>query len=141
MGRVRFLDPPDGLSFDEWRWNNAPVFGFPFALLEEERTNEAIDPQSPAARKQARHELLTPFLPPREEYLPPLSFTADEEAELATLRTDIGDYFYGQYTKWVTQGGNVRNDWPGFVRQLEAAGIERYIAIHQAAYNRYRGEL
>lgn len=76
----------------------------------------------------------------RADEIPSLSFTPDEEAELATLRTDIGDYFYGQYTKWVTQGANVRSNWPGFVRQLEAIGIERYIAIHQIAYNRYRGE-
>ena len=139
-GRVSFLDPPEGLSFDEWRWNNAPVFGFPFALLEEERTNEAIDPQGPAARKQVRHELLTPFLPSRDEYLPLLSFMPDEEAELATLRADIGDYFYGQYTNWVTQGTDVRSAWESFAKQLKAIGIERYIEIHQIAYNRYRGE-
>ena len=136
-GRVRFLDPPEGLSWDEWRWNNAPVFGFPFALLEDERTNESILPQSPAGRKQARHEILQPFLPPIDEYLPLLSFTIVEETELSTLSTDINDYFNQQYTNWITQNVDVREVWPGFINQLEEIGIDRYIEIHQAAYDRY----
>ena len=136
-GRVRFLDPPEGLSWDEWRWNNAPAFGFPFALLEDERTKEARAPQSPTARKQVRYEALQPFLPPINEFLPFLSFTIEEDTELSTLKTDINDYFNQEYTNWVTHNVNVRETWPGFIKQLQEIGINPYIEIHQAAYDRY----
>lgn len=88
-------------------------------------------------RKQERYEELKPFLPAVDEYLPILSFTADENSELAILRTDINDYFNQQYANWITQGLDVREAWPGFVEQLENIGIARYVEIYQAAYDRY----
>ena len=136
-GQVRFLDPPEGLSWDEWRWNNAPAFGIPFALLEDERMKELREPQSPTARKQVRYEALQPFLPPPDEFLPSLSFTVEENSELSTLKADINDYFNQQYSNWVTQNVNVRETWPSFIDQLKKIGIDRYIEIHQAAYDRY----
>ena len=134
-GKVDFLGPPEGLNANEWRFKNSPALGWPYALLQDERMNVVLAPQ--ALRKKERYEELKPFLPPVEEYLPVLSFTADEESELAILVTDINDYFNQQYANWITQGLNVREAWPGFVEQLEKIGIARYVEIYQAAYDRY----
>ena len=134
-GRVKVLDPPEGLNVNEWRFNNSPGGAWPLTLLEDERLKIIMPPQD--ARKQERYEELKPFLPAIDEYLPILSFTADENSELAILQTDINDYFNQQYANWITQGLDVREAWPGFVEQLETIGITRYVEIYQAAYDRY----
>ena len=134
-GKVDVLDPPQGLNVNEWRFNNSPALAWPYALLQEERLNAVLPLQD--VRKQERYEALKPFLPPVEEYLPVLSFTSDEDSELAILRTDINDYFNQQYANWITQGINVREAWPDFAKQLENIGINRYVEIYQAAYDRY----
>ena len=134
-GRVNVLAPPEGLNLREWRFNNSPGGAWPLALLEEERLKIVMP--SKDVRKQERYEALKPFLPAVEQYLPILSFTAEENDELAILRTDINGYFNQQYANWITQGLDVREAWPGFVEQLENIGIARYVEIYQAAYDRY----
>lgn len=134
-GRVNVLAPPEGLNVNEWRFNNSPGGAWPLTLLQEERLKIIMPPQD--VRKQERYEELKPFLPAIEEYLPILSFTADENSELAILQTDINDYFNQQYANWITQGLDVREAWPDFVEQLENIGIARYVEIYQAAYDRY----
>ena len=134
-GRIGTLEPPNGLSADEWRYQNTPGYGWANALLADQYAKFLAPPNE--QRKTERYKILAPFMPPQEEYLPPLQFTNEENAELAILRTDIDDFFVQQYVNWVTQGTNVREAWPDFAAQLKRIGVERYVAIYQAAYNRF----
>ena len=80
--------------------------------------------------------MLEPYLPSLGEYPPEVSTTMEENNELSILSTDIEDFFLQQYVNWITQGTNVREAWPGFVAQLKRIGLDRYMEIHQAAYDR-----
>ena len=137
-GKVSALPPKDGLSDDEWRYANTPGYAWPYGLLSTEFANWR-GPNNDQ-RKALRHKALVPFLPPAQAYLPILNFTIEESNELGVIQTDIGDFFEQQYVGWITQGTNVREAWPGFVAQLKRIGVERYVEIHQAAYDRYMSE-
>ena len=133
-GSVVSLPAPAGVSEDEWRFRNTPGNLWPTLLLSEQ-LDKWIGPNN-HQRKAVRHKALEPYLPAPEEYLPQLSLTLDEQTELGVLSTDINDFFTQQYVNWITQGTNVREAWPDFVRQLKRIGLERYVAIYQAAYDR-----
>ena len=137
-GKVSTLPPQDGLSDDEWRYANTPGYGWPYGLLSTEYENWSG--ANNVQRKALRHKALVPFLPPAQAYLPVLNFTIEENNELAVVSTDVKDFFRQQYVGWITQGTDVREAWPGFVEQLKRIGVERYVEIHQAAYDRYISE-
>ena len=137
-GKIGSLPPPEGLSDDEWRYENTVGYAWPYALLSGDFENY-IGPQS-HQRKDVRRRTLEPYLPPAESYLPPLNFTMEENTELSTLNTDISDFITQQYIDWVTQGTDVRSAWPDFAARLERIGVERYVALHQAAYDRFMSE-
>ena len=137
-GSIGNLPPPEEFSDDQWRYENTVGYYWPYALLSDEM-NKYGGSQSDQ-RKNKRRKALDPYLPPAEAYLPPLNFTLEENAELATLNADIGDFITQQYTNWITQGTDVRAAWPEFAAQLERIGVKRYVEIRQAAYDRFMSE-
>ena len=134
-GSVVTLSAPEGISQDEWRLQNTPGNAWPTVLFSDQ-VEKRIGAKN-HQRKAERHKMLEPYLPAMDEYPPEVSLTMDEQTELSVLSTDIEDFFTQQYVNWVTQGTNVRTAWPDFVRQLKRIGVERYVAIYQAAYNRF----
>ena len=80
---------------------------------------------------------MVPFLAPADLYVPEgIKFTGEENDELSVLETDVLDYFSSQYTRWITKGTNIREEWPSFAQKLKSIGVDRYVEIHQAAYDR-----
>ena len=138
QGKVRAISAPEGLSDDEWRYQNTVGYAWPYALLLDEYANW-IGPQT-ERRKTERHYVLEPFLPPAEAYVPRLNFTMEEQTELSVLSTDITDFIKQQYVGWITQGDDIRKGWPDFVEKLNAIGAERYVEIYQAAYERFMNQ-
>ena len=119
-GRIATLPAPEGLSDDEWRYENTVALNWPYALLSDEM--DAYIGAQDYQRKAERRRVLDPYLPPADAYVPPLNFTLEESAELSTLTTDIRDFVKQQYIEWVTQGTDVRAAWPDFRR---TAGTHR----------------
>ncbi len=134
-GKIGTLPPPEGLTEVEWIWQNTPNTNFPLGLLSDQY--ERWLGSRSIQRKRVHHKQLLPFFPETDNYVPAINFTNDEEAELAILRTDIFDFFKQSYVKWITRGTDIRAAWPGFVRRLENIGLEKYIEIYQAAYDRF----
>ena len=133
-GSIATIPGPDGVSESQWRHLNTPGGGWPSALLSNQLVNW-IGPKN-HQRKAKRHEMLKPYLPSLEEYPPEVSMTMEENNEASVLSTDIEDFFIQQYVNWVTQGTNVREAWPDFVAQLKRIGLDRYMELHQIAYDR-----
>ncbi len=75
-----------------------------------------------------------------EEYIahtfPVCSYTADQTAQMATLTPTLYDYVSSQYAHWVTEGG-VDEEWDAYLEQLDAMGLQDYLAIQKDAYKAY----
>ena len=70
-----------------------------------------------------------------ESVLPDLYYSDDVIDELSLLRTTINSYVEEMLVAFVTGAKNVDSDWDGYMSQLKALGVDRYIQIVQETYN------
>jgi putative aldouronate transport system substrate-binding protein len=68
-----------------------------------------------------------------------VEFSSSESSELSVLATDIHKIWQEHEARWITGAGDVSAEWDDYLEQLKNAGVERYIAIHQAAQDRFAG--
>lgn len=66
------------------------------------------------------------------------TFTEEESQFLSTTGNDINKYASEGRSSFVT-GDRAITDWDGYVQQFDQMGMEEYLAIHQAAYDRRQG--
>lgn len=67
---------------------------------------------------------------------PNLVYTAEENAERATIYNDISLYLANAKAQFITGGMDIDADWETHVNTLNQMGLERILAIEQAAYDR-----
>jgi len=133
-GTYSLNDPPAGTSADAWYWDQSlRDFGPKYV---QSSFNDKIK-LSPASGDGFKLEIAKASDPFVMEPYPDVIYTSRETDELSTLGTDIGAYVGQMQAKWVTQGG-IDADWDGYVRQLEAMGLSRFVQIRTDAYNRYK---
>ena len=78
-------------------------------------------------------ELLKEFSPTSIWY-PVL--TAEENTELSNIETDIDNYVKESRIRFMMGELNVEDDWDAYVEALNQMGIEKYMEIYSAAYER-----
>ncbi|MEF3302230.1 extracellular solute-binding protein [Paenibacillus sp. GYB003] len=76
-----------------------------------------------------------PYWP--KEVWSPFIFTNDEMSQMNGMATDINTYVGEMTTKFIT-GDAPLTQWDTYVAQLKKMGLDRYITIYNAAYERYK---
>ncbi len=132
-GTYETLDPPPGMSSNEFRMTNAPGFAFPWAILAE--TSAKIQLSAEQTRKTEDRLQFAPYFP--EEVYPNLTFTLEETERLAILRTDIHSYVEQMTARFVVGEDSIDEQWDAYLDQLEAMGLEEMMTIYIEAYDRY----
>ena len=69
-----------------------------------------------------------------------LAYTAEEQNELGTKQTDIGNYVRESMTRIVLGEMDVDADWDTFQANLEGMGLSTVLQCAQAAYDRANGK-
>jgi len=131
-GTYSLNNPPEGMSADAWYWEQSlrdfgPKFvepGFNEKLLLDPTAGDGFKLE---IAKMAADYVTDPF--------PNLKYTQEENDELALLATDISGYCQQMRAKWITEGG-VDEEWDAYIEQLNAMGLQDFIGIRMAAYNR-----
>ena len=70
------------------------------------------------------------------EALPRLYLTTDEQSNIAMIAPQLKNTMSYYSAKWILDGG-VDAEWDGYLAELEAAGLQDYLAIYQSVYDRY----
>lgn len=65
-----------------------------------------------------------------------LAYTAEEQAQLGTIASDLGTYAREAMTLFVTGEMDIERDWDTFQANLEALGASTYLQCAQAAWDR-----
>lgn len=65
-----------------------------------------------------------------------ISYTSEESKELATITNTLDGYISENSMKFMT-GERSLDEYDQFVKDIEDQGLERYLEIRQAAYDRY----
>ena len=125
----------DGLSTTETNAKHAPGVGtsVPMVLSKEFYEKEGGNPAILEIYDWAEEQLI----PHAKMPYPQVYFTVEEQQEIGMLKPDIDSYFEQMEAKFITGAESIDNKWGEFVETLESLNIERYIEIHQAAYDRW----
>ena len=67
---------------------------------------------------------------------PRVSYTTEEIGQLTTLNIDLSSYTSQAGTRWVVEGG-VQEEWETYMDTLNQMGLENFLGIMDAAYQRY----
>lgn len=135
-GKYRFVQDiannPNGLTLDQAisRELVAPFTNHP--IVREERfswdTGEGLPEVIEAAGQ------LQPYLP--KEVWPAFLHTQQENERMIALSNDINKYVAEMRTQFIT-GKAPMSKWDEYVATIKKMGLDEYMAIYQAAYDRY----
>ena len=94
-----------------------------------------VEPEPRAAqRMKDLEEIYLPHIEPQS--MPPVLLTVEEVQRLSALDTEITALVEKKKAEWIVRGG-IEEEWDEYVAQLEDIGLEEYVGIYQAAYDRY----
>ena len=65
------------------------------------------------------------------------TFTEEELNKLATLSVDLDNYLSVAFADFIMGNKDLEADWAAHIATLESIGLNEYVAIYQAAYDRY----
>lgn len=81
------------------------------------------------AMREEGLELYDPF--------PALKYTEEELTERTTLYTDISNYLKTAKADFIIGERDIDADWEAYIATLNQMGLDRFLEIEQAAYDRY----
>ena len=120
-GVLGYIDTPEGMSYSEFRYANAPVhvpckisadeWGTLVEVMDED-LNKLTVAREVYETYQTQSSL---FLLPNQE----------ESKYLTSGGKDIDDYVNKMQVKWLTEGG-IEEEWDTYLQQLQILGIEKY---------------
>ena len=122
----------------------APTAATPRYFPEEMKTTRgytyvSFDPNDPTTMANAVNYQI--YLPRRPEYiLPTLTYTLDDAITLAQPQSDIQTYLRRSIAEFVTGARDINSDtaWNAYTRELDNMGLQQWVRIAQATYNRQR---
>jgi putative aldouronate transport system substrate-binding protein len=77
--------------------------------------------------------IYVPYLDPRAQPAGMVGLSTELSSELAALDVPIKNYIISTTSEWIARGAIT--NWDGYVAQLKAMGIDRYIALRQMQYD------
>jgi putative aldouronate transport system substrate-binding protein len=66
--------------------------------------------------------------------------TAAENEDLSILQTEIVAYAKGRLARWISGEGSVDSEWNAYLNELRDMGLDNYIKMKQAIYDRSIGK-
>mgnify|MGYP006274210823 CR=1 FL=1 len=116
-------------------WAPAPGPGVA-AFVSAETFDEYYPPRAVDREKNSFAEILEPYLTETPVNIP-LPFSPDEIDRIALLGADVRSYVDETQARWIIDGG-IEDEWDDYLDQLDRIGLEEYVDIFQAAFDRYQ---
>ena len=129
--------PPEGMDDNDLRISSTPTKN-PHAILSDYYDKYVIYPYDAAEMYAIREEYYFDYC--NDEFYPEIKFNAEDTERLSILQTDINAIVDSYRVTWITEGG-VEDEWEDYLAELEDAGLEEYLAIKQAGYDRYMASI
>lgn len=76
-----------------------------------------------------------PYAPKDVSTVPPLFLTNEQASEVADLAKTLNDYVDEMIARFVIGDADLNGEWDGYVQQLDAMNLARYLEIYQKAYD------
>jgi putative aldouronate transport system substrate-binding protein len=63
-------------------------------------------------------------------------FTGEENDEISEIKSTLSTYVSESIARFITGDLSIENDWEAYLNELDALGLERFLEVCQAAYDR-----
>lgn len=136
-GKVEFyeLTAEETAALEEDNTTIVATLGHWISCLTEDDLENKMVQSEVDLRYVENYDVYEPYL--TTEFWPRPYCTAEVNAELAALRTDINSTVSLRKAEWITGVADVDADWDAYVESLNGMGLERFVAILQEAYDVY----
>jgi putative aldouronate transport system substrate-binding protein len=105
-----------------------------------EKTDQSVDIWSAAGlEKLLFDETKTKYVPNESkdfEVIPYLKLTPQETQDLQTIKVELNKYISESRTRFITGDLKIDKEWDSYVKNLDKIGLQKYISVQQAAYDR-----
>lgn len=125
---------PEGMSQDEFKWTNALSDNAPIYVNAELESRLTVT--ADLVKRVEDDQLYAPYFTDEKSILPILQFTADEESELAIIKTDVNKLADMKWAEWITRG-RAEEQWDAYIEQLKLMDLERMEEIYQSRLDEY----
>ncbi|WP_036720093.1 extracellular solute-binding protein [Paenibacillus harenae] len=126
----KMVNSPDGKTLEQIVAQSLTWPGGSYPGIVKEKTFKAALPSMIAAT-----ETVKPYLP--EEVWPAFIYTLEENDQMTQLHNDIDIYVKETQAKFIT-GSMSFAEWDKYVEQFMKMGLDEYMNIYNAAYERYK---
>jgi putative aldouronate transport system substrate-binding protein len=144
-GNIRYMDSitkyEGGAQLGAWQYGLF-VFGgnFPWRSFDSTTMEIARKQDDPSYTGEKFSDYLEDSLKYAAKLMPGLTPTAEEAEKISAIKTDVDTYIKEARMNFVTGTWNFDSDWDAYVKQLEQMGINDYVTIKQAQYERYEAK-
>ena len=136
-GTYSYVDTPEGMSYDEFRYKEAFASDGPVAL-----TRDLFDTVIPRSsghqdkfdRNEQYYRKYAIY-----QYLPTMLMTEEDNDALIQITSDLLDYTKQYRAKWLANGG-VEEEWDEYLQGLKSRGLDEYLEINQRVYDNAYGD-
>lgn len=136
-GTYEVLLPADGSSLDTSAWSNSMRDFGPKYMTEEGQSKVTLPSEQGDGVKLAADALNAKYTSTtKNTAMPVLTYSPEQMETLNAIKQDIYDYVESQHAHWVVDGG-IEEEWDGYLKQLEAMGLNDYIRIQEEAFDSY----
>jgi putative aldouronate transport system substrate-binding protein len=135
-GSYTILPPADpAMDPGTWKWTSAIADAGPMYISDTMVVELGEDMQALAKYDEVYQPYLNAVSADSVWPGPFVKYAREETGELADLWLSLGEVISTNYSMWISEGG-VEKEWDAYVRELNALGLQRWIQIHQQAYDR-----
>ena len=103
------------------------------------RHGQTVPPDMPNHTEKilylATRDYYEPFAPPFEIIQPPQFFTEQQANDLMDLTVTINNHVAEMFALFIIGAACLDNDWDTYVQTLDAMGLDRFMQIHQEAFD------
>lgn len=124
--------PLNGVAPGELRSKTS--VGGPLAILDSYYGTVTTKPDDAAYRLDILKKIYVPDMKANNIY-PRVFFSIEEAEKIAQIEADLPQYVQKKRTEWI-QGADIDKEWDGFIKELDRLGMQDWLKIKQAAYDR-----
>ena len=129
-GMYTYIPTPEGKSYNEFRFGNAPVH-VPCIILSED-WNTVVEVMDEDVVKTKIMEIYKPYM---TNTVPYFKFSSSEAEYLNSYGTEILEYVNSQLFTWLLNGG-IESEWDSYCKKLEDMGVDELYDVVNTAYLR-----
>lgn len=130
-------DPPEGMNQQQWRCQSCPAHSVTWAVFEDGYKN-ILRLTYTDQKVNFMEQYVKPYA--EKDPWPPVFRTIEEEERYNQIDSAIIPYANMKAAEWI-MNGTIDEEWDAYIEELNKMGLNDWLSINQAAYDRWQGVL